>query len=153
MNIKICAVGLAVVFLSGCGMFQPKIDILGDVHMTSEGVLWHSPEGFSKKIGEPCKNSGGFSDINEGTAIYVKNVKGELLGLDKLREGKWYRETGKEIIYCKFPLVVREVPKSDVYIITVGKRNDMVYKSNELTLHKTTGQEKEKEFWVLDLSL
>jgi len=87
--------------------------------------------------GSSCYTSGGYSDVNSGTNVTVKNGDGKLLGVTDLSSGVTvgsYR--------CKFSFEL-EVSKSDFYSFDIGNRDEVSYSKDEL----------ESKDWNLDLTL
>lgn len=88
-------------------------------------------EYWSQEVGKPCSGSetSGFTDINAGTQVIVKNSVGEIIGTTGLEEG---RLNGKEshkyvptlfYLSCQFPFEVKNLPKSNFYTIQIASRN------------------------------
>jgi hypothetical protein len=87
--------------------------------------------------GSSCYTTGGYSDVNSGTNVAVKNGDGKLLGVTDLSSGVTvgsYR--------CKFSFEL-EVSKSDFYSFDIGNRDEVSYSKDEL----------ESKDWNLELSL
>jgi hypothetical protein len=87
--------------------------------------------------GSSCYTSGGYSDVNSGTNVSVKNGDGKLLGVTDLSSGVTvgsYR--------CKFSFEL-EVSKSDFYSFDIGNRDEVSYSKDEL----------ESKDWNLELTL
>ena len=86
-----------------------------------------------------CGGYEGYSDINLGTQVIVKDAAGKIIASGELGRGK---NTG---ISCRFPISVRGIPDSDFYQIEIGtgNRGVMSYSKDEL----------EDKNWEIVLSL
>jgi hypothetical protein len=87
--------------------------------------------------GSSCYTSGGYSDVNSGTNVTVKNGDGKLLGVTDLSSGV---TVGSYM--CKFSFEL-EVSKSDFYSFDIGNRDEVSYSKEEL----------EDKGWNLELTL
>jgi len=87
--------------------------------------------------GSSCYTSGGYSDVNSGTNVTVKNGDGKLLGVTDLSSGV---TVGSYM--CKFSFEL-EVSKSDFYSFDIGNRDEVSYAKEEL----------EDKGWNLELTL
>jgi hypothetical protein len=87
-----------------------------------------------------CLGLYGYSDINEGLAIVVKNKIGEILARGSLKAGQ-----RTSINRCFFPIEVNNVPHADVYVIEIGNLT-----GGNLTYAK---EELENRDWKIELSL
>lgn len=131
-----------LLLLSSCG--SKKID--GAV------VFPHNGLADANKMGSPCTAPGRFANVvTAGTAIRIKNGKGEIIGMAKLSEGKQIQEelteedkrllqdpavarqfAGKTLVGCEFPFQVNLKP-SDVYQVSLdGVQENMIYSNEEL---------------------
>ena len=78
-----------------------------------------------------CKGTGGFSDIQAGITVVVKNEKGEIVAKSNLEqniEPSFSLEPKK----CVYPFKISNVPKSSFYIVEVGKRGALTFSRKEL---------------------
>jgi len=99
----------------------------------SFSLLDKSPSEYSTPItvsGSTCSGSGGYSDIDQGTQVTVKNGKGEVLTTTTLGAGSGGRYV------CTFPFSFQITEGEDRYVVTVSRRGDMSYSFNDL---KSTG--------------
>ena len=87
--------------------------------------------------GSYCYTTGGYSDVNSGTNVTVKNGEGKLLGITDLSSG----ETAGSYS-CKFSFEM-EVANSEFYSFDIGNRDEVSYSKDEL----------EAKGWSLDLTL
>lgn len=94
---------------------------------------------FAKSLGiEDCRGSGGYGDIREGLGVVVRDSQGAIIANGDLGEGKPLSTT-----LCEFSFEVTNIPESDFYEVSVGRRGSVVYQRSEL----------ESQDWHLSLSL
>jgi hypothetical protein len=86
-----------------------------------------------------CAGSGGYSDIQAGTQVVVKDEDGGLLGVGSLEDG--YQPGGGSI--CRFKFKVKDVPEARFYRVQVSRRGELIY---------SLAQMKERG-WLLEVSL
>ena len=83
---------------------------------------------FDKRLGiEGCWGSGGYGDIDEGLDVVLRNGQGEIIANGNLGRGKPLAETE-----CEFPFELSNIPESDFYEVSVGRRGSTVYSRSEL---------------------
>jgi hypothetical protein len=95
----------------------------------SFSLLDKSPSEYSTPItvsGSSCSGSGGYSDIDQGTQVTVKNGKGDVLTTTTLGAGSGGRYV------CTFPFSFQITEGEDRYVVTVSRRGDMSYSFNDL---------------------
>ena len=76
--------------------------------------------------GASCVGASGYSDVNPGTPVTVKNGKGEILTTTYLEEGKGGR------YMCTFGFTFDVTEGQDRYVVAVGKRGELSYSFDEL---------------------
>ncbi|WP_374157906.1 DUF732 domain-containing protein [Mycobacterium sp. G7A2] len=76
--------------------------------------------------GSSCTGSGGYSDVDSGTPVTVKNGKGETLTTTYLEEGKGGR------YMCTFGFTFEITEGQDRYVVSVGRRGELSYSFEEL---------------------
>lgn len=87
------------------------------------------PNVYSSAIevdGASCTGAGGYSDVDSGTPVTVKNGKGEILTTTYLEEG----EGGRYM--CTFGFTFDIIEGQDRYVVSVGKRGELSYSFDEL---------------------
>ena len=87
--------------------------------------------------GSTCYTTGGYSDVNSGTTVTVKNGDGKLLGVTDLSSGVTAGSYS-----CKFSFKM-EVPNSEFYVFDIGNRDEVRHSKDE----------DEAEGWKLELTL
>lgn len=88
-----------------------------------------SPSTYSPLIevdGSSCKGAGGYSDVNPGTPVTVKNGKGEILTTTYLEEGRGGR------YMCTFGITFEVTEGEDRYVVNVGRRGELSFSFAEL---------------------
>lgn len=91
-----------------------------------------------------CGGAGGYSDVNEGMPVTVKDGTGKIIATgnigsgSKPKDGSMYSE-----VMCNFEITVNNVPKADFYSILVGRRGELNYSFDEM----------QKRNWTISLSL
>lgn len=87
------------------------------------------PNPYSPAIevdGTSCVGASGYSDVNPGTPVTVKNGKGEILTTTDLDEGKGGR------YMCTFGFTFDVTEGQDRYVVEVGDRGELSYSFDEL---------------------
>lgn len=87
------------------------------------------PHAYSPAIdvdGTSCVGASGYSDVNPGTPVTVKNGKGEILATTYLEEGKGGR------YMCTFGFTFDVTEGQDRYVVAVGKRGELSYSFEQL---------------------
>ena|GEM_PF-2469736 len=88
-----------------------------------------------KEIGVECSGSGGtttggYSDIDEGAQVTIKDESNKLIATGKLGKG-----ATADIGFggaCAFPFSVTNVPTATFYTIEVGSRKGITYSAKEI---------------------
>ena len=75
-----------------------------------------------------CYGRGGYSDIESGVAVTVKDGFGTILATGSLGNGQRSAAGGS----CRFPFRIRDVKQSDFYSIEVGRRGSLSYSHSEM---------------------
>jgi hypothetical protein len=86
---------------------------------------------FDSDIGGRSKNcygTGGYGDIKEGMAVTVRDASGNILASTATSNGT---SDDDFLFSCKFEFML-EVPSSDFYSITVGRRGELNYSLSEM---------------------
>jgi hypothetical protein len=85
-----------------------------------------------------CKGEGGYSDLEAGRQVTVTNAAGEIIGIGELGSGETQSPSR-----CLFRFVVRELPESTFYTLSIGRRPGPTYSFANL----------EAQMWVVSLSI
>jgi Protein of unknown function (DUF732) len=113
-----------------CPQFTEGFHVLETATVTGSFTLRDdSPNMYAPAItvsGSSCSGSGGYSDIDEGRQVTVKNGKGDILTTTVLESG----EGGRFLCTFKFWFDITE--GEDRYVVTVSRRGDMSYSFAEL---------------------
>ena len=120
-----------------CPQFGDGFHVLETITVTGSFVLKDdAPSTYSPGItvsGSSCSGAGGYSDIDAGTQVTVKNGKGDILTTTFLESG----EGGRFLCTFRFSFDITE--GEDRYVVSVSDRGDMSYsfgnlKSNGVSL-------------------
>lgn len=89
-----------------------------------------------------CYGSGGYSDVESGMPVTIRDGKGDILatgntGTGSQPEGKYSQ------VQCVFEFKIDNVPKADFYAIEIGRRGQLNYSFDEM----------QKRNWTVSLSL
>ncbi len=76
--------------------------------------------------GPTCSGADGWSDIQPGTQVFVKNSKGDIIVTAELQQG-----TGNRF-RCTFPFSFDISEGEDHYIVSVGRRGELSYTFTQL---------------------
>lgn len=68
------------------------------------------------EAGDPCLGLGGYSDMQAGTEVTVKDEDGTLLASGSLREGTLDEVVEDVLLFCKFPFTIEDVPRHKVLL-------------------------------------
>jgi hypothetical protein len=131
-GISVGVLALALIFV----VFGPgsKQTLIGSITVTDTNFYYGSSVVVS---GGSCYTKGGYSDVNSGTDVVVRNGDGKVLAITQLLPG-----TPVGSYSCKFSYVL-ELSNSDFYAVHIGKRDDVNYTKLEL----------EERNWILNLTL
>jgi len=94
------------------------------------------------KIGDSCSGDGGYSDIDEGATVSVKNQSGTLIGSGRLGPGTV--QGGSTLKWCVFPFEVGGVKDAQFFQVEVSRRGGLSYskadmEKNDWTVHASLG--------------
>jgi hypothetical protein len=88
----------------------------------------------------PCRGSGGYADIAQGTPVVVRDAQGAVIGQASFGPG---RTAGRGDVSrfglrsaCVFRFVVRSVPDASAYTFQVSTRGGLTYSYAELSRSK-----------------
>lgn len=76
--------------------------------------------------GSSCEGAGGYSDVNPGTPVTVKNGEGEILTTTYMEEGRGGR------YMCTFGMTFEVTEGEDRYVVSVGRRGELSFSFAEL---------------------
>lgn len=122
---------VVVLLVTGCGGGS---DDASSGKRTIDGTVTVGDTGSLSSVffadGESCYGRGGYSDIKPGTQVVVRDGSGMILGKGALADSSFSKsENGGS---CLLQFTVTDIPESDFYAITVGRRGDLTYSSAEL---------------------
>lgn len=81
--------------------------------------------------GQFCSGVGGYSDLDIGTPVVVKNGTGAVIATGSVGGGDVLLNGATKII-CVFPFEVKDVPDSDFYVIEVSHRGGLTFSKSDL---------------------
>lgn len=113
-----------------CPQFAEGFHVLETATITGSFTINDdNPNSYSPAIevdGSSCTGAGGYSDVDEGTPVKVRNDKGELLTETVLEEGRGGR------FMCTFSMTFEVTEGEERYVVEVGKRGELSYSFDEL---------------------
>ena len=113
-----------------CPEFAEGFHVLETATITGTFTLNDdSPSTYSPSIdvdGSSCEGAGGYSDVNAGTPVTVKNGKGEILTTTYLEQGRGGR------YMCTFGITFEVTEGQDRYVVNVGRRGELSFSFAEL---------------------
>jgi hypothetical protein len=113
-----------------CPKFSQGFHVLETVTVRGSFTLIdNSPSIYYPSItssGSSCSGADGYSDIDMGTQVVVKNGKGEILTTTALGVGTGNRYR------CVFPFSFEITEGQDRYMVSVGRRGEIGYTFTEL---------------------
>ena len=107
---------------TGCGS---SIEVKGTLTLDAGGNDIHWLALRDPVDGDPCEGDMGYSDIGEGSAVVVRNGRGDKVGLGHLSEGA--AKSGA----CVFRFTVSDVPDSGIMSVEVAHRGEVSFKPSE----------------------
>jgi hypothetical protein len=116
---------LAAGLIAGCGTHE----LTGDIEVNQPRA---------DVAGKACSVSGGYSDIQPGAMVVIKNQDGKILATGHLDAGKVVN-LGR----CDFAFLIQDVPDADFYLIEVSHRGEVTYSKKDL----------EGQGWKISLTL
>jgi hypothetical protein len=115
---------------SYCPKFSDGFHVLETATITGSFTLTvDSPDSYFPAIttrGSSCSGADGYSDIDQGTVVTIKNGKGDILTSTSLGVG-----TGSSY-ECTFPFSFEITEGDDRYVVSVGRRGELSYTFDEL---------------------
>lgn len=113
-----------------CPQFSEGFHVLETATITGSFTINdENPNSYSPAIdvdGGSCTGAGGYSDVDAGTPVTVKNGKGETLTTTFLEEGEGGR------FMCSFRMQFEVTEGQDRYVVSVGRRGELSYSFDEL---------------------
>lgn len=113
-----------------CPQFYKGFHVLEKVTVKGSFTLTvNSPNPYFPAItsnGTNCSGSDGYSDVQPGAQVFVKNSKGDVLTTTELQQG-----TGNRF-RCTFPFSFDITEGEDHYIVSVGRRGEISYTFTQL---------------------
>lgn len=76
---------------------------------------------------ENCYGTGGYSDVQSGVTVTVRDGSGTTLATGRLGPGDRVGRT-----MCEFPFEVTDIAQADFYAIEVGRRGELTYSHTEM---------------------
>lgn len=122
----------AVLALGGCSMPVEKSDVSGTITVPGEPLSYRDiPE-----EGASCAVKDGYSDVDFGTTVTIRDGKGEIVGVGMLGaplvtfDG---HEPTSYLYWCRIQFTVKDVVKGrDFYSVEVGRRGQVSYDETRL---------------------
>ena len=93
-------------------------------HHRITGTLRLSPAFVGSEPG--CKGYGGYTDINAGAGVVLKDGDGKILGTGQLQTGSG------DAASCSFPFTIDNVPEVPFYSVEVSHRGQITESLAEL---------------------
>lgn len=94
------------------------------------GTLDLSTDSF--RYSGSCHGSGGYEDIDQGTAVTVYDAKGVVIGTGRLDAGRG----GHFLEDCTFPFEVSDLPSAKFYQVEVSHRGKVTYSRQDVIFRK-----------------
>jgi hypothetical protein len=82
--------------------------------------------------GSDCEGSDGFSDINSGTQVIVKDASGTIVGTSALGTGTEVPPPDSSSHACSFSFSVSSLPDASFYSVEVGHRGAQTFSKSQL---------------------
>jgi hypothetical protein len=105
-----------------CPKFTQGFRILEIATIPGVFILTDSEDAYGiASDGELCEGADGYSDVGHGTAVNVKNGKGEILATTSLGQGKG------NTTECRFDFSFPLTEGEELYVVSVGRRGEFNY--------------------------
>jgi hypothetical protein len=108
-------------------------------------ILSGDTKSYTWDPGKPCSGSGGYSDLRGGSGVVVKDGQGIVIAKGSLGSGVGVAERqdcgapGEHPLcdpmggrVCKFSFTVEAIPRSEFYVVDMGKRGQFTYSFDEI---------------------
>jgi hypothetical protein len=92
---------------------------------------------------ENCYGTGGYSDIQSGMSVTIKDGSGAIIATGDTGSGSKPKDSEYSEVQCVFSFSVENVPKADFYQIQVGRRGGLNFSFAEI----------QQQNWEIALSL
>jgi hypothetical protein len=148
MSLRIIVCSVAVLLLGGCGFVSGGAKPTPTPEtFTLKGAVTLSGDtkSYTWEPGEPCSGSGGYSDLRGGSDVVVKDREGTVIGKGSLGSGVGVAvrqdcgAPGEHPLcdpmggrVCKLSFTVDGIPRSDFYVVEMGKRGQFTYSFDEI---------------------
>src|SRR5574340_251669 len=134
-------VAMAALALVAAGCSSAPGSSTGATHIITGTLDLSSTENIADLApGQPCTVGLGFSDIQPGASVTVKNASGTIIATGQLGSGTTPGTSGME---CDFTFKVNDVPTSSFYQVEVANRGNVSYSLSQM----------EQDKWKVSLSL
>lgn len=99
------------------------------VHLLTGSLELQDPDGWTYGAGDnDCFGDGGYSDIDEGADVTVKNQDGSIIATGRLEAGRITNQG----VNCTFNFSVAGIPDATFYSVEVSHRGELRYSKAEL---------------------
>lgn len=127
---RIAAASAALLVIAGCGGSGGKEPAKT---FTASGTFTLKQVSLGDTPNDPCGGTGGFSDIQEGVAVVVRNSNGKKVALGQLgpgvRDELTLTSDTSDSGYCVFPVEVTDIPaKGTIFSIEISHRGEIAFK-------------------------
>lgn len=95
-------------------------DVRGTLDLTSYSSI--------ESVDHDCTGTGGYSDLQGGANVVVRDDSGHIVGTGSLGEGSGTSESGE----CKFPWAVHGLTDADFYTVEIANRKGPTYSRDQL---------------------
>jgi len=121
----LAVIGVAVVAVAAAAAMASGS---AESHTVTGSIELHSSSSSYLSEGESCSGVGGYSDMNEGAQVTLRNGKDESLAIGQLGSGV-YDSTSRA---CVFKYTLTNVPKEDFYRVQVSHRGELEYSYDDM---------------------
>ncbi|MBC3190987.1 hypothetical protein H7X46_07920 [Pseudonocardia sp. C8] len=117
---------LVLAAVTGLMLGKARSTVRGSVVGSGMSTSIFDPSAFYPVAGGECRGQGGYSDIRGGATVTVYDAEGGVVGTGQLEPG------AGSYGQCTFFFEVRDVPRSDFYLVEVSHRGKVPYSAAEV---------------------
>lgn len=123
---------VAGLVLAGCSMAPAKAEVTGTITIPGKPLSYSA----TPTEGDSCRVKDGYSDVDFGTTVTIRDGKGEIVGVGMVGaplvtfDGQ---EPTSFLYWCRFRFTVKDVQRGrDFYSVEVGRRGQVSYEEERL---------------------
>jgi hypothetical protein len=129
---------LLALTMIGSALAATALPATADDGHTVKGYL--SLQDSAVFVGKVCQGAGGYTDLEQGTPVVIRDGDGEIIGTGHFTAGRGAGRGKVGVLgapsACVFAFTVKHVPDTDTYLLELSHRGRVVYTHAELEANK-----------------